>query len=973
MKIGKINYGFELLEEKRIEELDSIGRLFIHKKSGAPLFHLENDDDNKVFSVSFRTPPHDNTGLPHILEHSVLCGSQKFPVKEPFVELAKGSLNTFLNAMTFDDKTMYPVASKNDKDFVNLMDVYLDAVFFPNIYNKPEILLQEGWHYELFEKNADISLKGVVYNEMKGVFSSPEAILFRKVPESLFPDTAYGYDSGGDPEEIPNLTHEAFLKFHKVYYHPSNSYIFLYGDGDIRRYLKFLDNKYLDKFNAKEVGSQIPLQKAFSEPKKVFFDYPISLKEKKDEKTYLCLNYVIETSTNPELYLAIEILEHMLLETPAAPLKQALIKAELGKDVFGSFENGILQPVFSIVLKNSREEHYKKFKTIILETLSSLVRNGLPKKLIQASINLKEFELRESSYGGFPKGLTFCIKSMDSWLYGENPFMHLQYNPILQKIKTGLTENYFERLIDRYLLNNTHSSLLIMNPNAGMVQKRENSIKKKLKKFKSSLSNADLDGIITQSKNLKIIQETPDSENNLSKLPLLKLKDIAKESEIIPQEIKKECGVTILNHPIFTNKIAYVKLMFESTSVKQEFLPYISLLATVLSKVDTKNFSYNDLANEININTGGIHFGVETYVEAKNYQNYFPKFSVIGKCFLDKLPNLFEIMSEIIHNTIFDDKDRLKEIIQESKSRLEMSISQGGHLVAANRLFSYLTAEGGYREVTDGLSYYKFLSDLEKSFHTKAGPLVENLQRISQAIFNRDKLLVSLTLDKKHYQKFSGSLKPFLNKLPNTPGQKQNYQFDNKVLNEGLSTPGKVQYVVKGYNFQKLGFLYKGAMQVFQNIIRMDYLWNRVRVQGGAYGALVRFSRAGNVIFASYRDPNLKETLTIYNKIADYLNTFTVSEREMTKYIIGTISKVDFPLTPSMKGQHATSNYLCKVTQEDIQRERDEILKTKQDDIRGLSEIINQMMEQNCYCVLGNDSKIKENQKLFSRIIQVFE
>jgi len=972
-KIGKIQYGFKLIEEKNIEELNSVGRLFIHEKSGAPLFHIENDDDNKVFSLSFRTPPEDSTGLPHILEHSVLCGSKKFPVKEPFVELVKGSLNTFLNAMTFDDKTMYPVASKNDKDFENLMDVYLDAVFFPSIYKKPEILMQEGWHYELLERNAELSLKGVVYNEMKGVFSSPEAILFRKITEFLFPDTAYRFDSGGDPEEIPNLTQEAFLKYHKKYYHPSNSWFYLYGNGDINNHLRFLDKNYLAKFNAKKVNSKIPLQKPFSKPAKISFDYPISPKEKKENKTYLCLSYVTDTSTNPELYIALEILSHMLLETPASPLKQALIKSGLGKDVFGSFDNSILQPTFSIVLKNSKAKYYKKFKTLISETLLSLVKNGLPKKLIQASINAKEFKLRESSYGAFPKGLMYCIKSMDSWLYGKSPFTHLQYNPILEKIKTALTEDYFERLIDLYLLKNSHNSLIIMNPNSGMVQKREKSIKEKLKKFKLTLSNPKLDEIIAESKNLKTLQETPDSEKNLARLPLLKLRDIKKKSEIIPQEIKKEDGVTLLNHSIFTNQIAYVKFLFDPTTVKQELIPYISLLSEILSKVDTKNFSYSDLANEININTGGIHFGIATYVESINYQNYLPKFLVNGKCFIEKLPNLFEIITEIIHRTIFEDKNRLKEIIQESKSRLEMAISQSGHLVAANRLFSYLTDEGGYSEVTGGLSYYKFLAKLEKDFPKKSGSLITNLQSVCKSIFTRNNLTVSITMDKKYYSKFSKNLKPFLNKLPRASGQKQNYRFETKAQNEGLSFPGKVQYVVQGYNFKKLGFQYTGVMQVFLTIIRLDYLWNRLRVQGGAYGAYAGFSRTGDAFFASYRDPNLKETLAVYDTIADYLKKFSVSSREMTKYIIGTISKVDSPLTPSMKGQHATANYLCKVTEKDIQRERDEILKTKQEDIRDMAEMVTRLMSQNSYCVLGSDSKIEENQKLFSRIIQVFE
>ncbi|MCM8709462.1 insulinase family protein [Clostridium sp. SYSU_GA19001] len=973
LELNKTYHGFKLLEEKNIKEINSTARLFEHEKTGGRLFHLGNEDDNKVFSISFRTPPEDSTGLPHILEHSVLCGSRKFPSKEPFVELIKGSLNTFLNAMTFSDKTMYPVASRNPKDFRNLMDVYLDAVLYPNIYKYPEILMQEGWHYELDSKDSVLTYKGVVYNEMKGAFSSPESILMRKVKESLFPDTPYGFESGGDPDVIPELTQEQFIAFHKKYYHPSNSFIFLYGNMNLLDDLKFINDEYLNNFDKIQVDSEIPYQMPFNEERKVAFNYPISPNEKEEDKTFLSLNFAVGKATDKELSLAFDILEHLLLETPAAPLKKALIDADLGKDVFGSFDNGILQPTFSVVVKNTNEDKIHEFKKVVLDTLKNLVSNGIDKKLVESSINIKEFQLRESEYDGYPKGLMYGIRCMDSWLYGENPALHLEYEDALNKIKTALTSSYFENLIEKYLLNNTHRSLVIAKPQKGLSEEKAAELAKKLADYKAGLPEDEINKIIENTKKLKERQETPDSPEALEKIPLLSLSDIEVKAEKLPLEEKTLLGLKVLAHPIFTSGIGYVSLYFNSRTVSQDKLPYINLLSAVLGKIGTEKYSYEELSNEININTGGIRFSGDAFAECGSNEVYYPKFVIRSKALITKLPKLMELLGEILGHSKFNDRKRLKEIIQEMKSRMEMRMLQRGHTVASKRACSYFSPIAKYEETLIGLSFYKFISDLDNNFEAKLNDIVESLESVSKAIFNKNNIILSFTGDEKDYSNFEQNFPILYENLGNESPAPVEYKFEFSPLNEGLMTSSKVQYVAKAYNFRKLGYSYTGTLQVLKTIVGFDYLWNRVRVQGGAYGAFANFQWGGNTVFSSYRDPNLTETLNAYDKAAEFIENFNADNREMTKYIIGTISELDSPLTPAMKGYIADEYYIRHVTQEAIQKEREEILNTKKEDIKNLASLVSDVMKQNYFCVLGSEEKIKANKDIFGNIINVFD
>ncbi|MFW5649361.1 MAG: insulinase family protein [Candidatus Alkaliphilus sp. MAG34] len=965
--------GFQLLEEKKINEINSTGRLFYHNKSGARLFHLQNDDSNKVFSISFRTPPSDDTGLPHILEHSVLCGSRKFPLRDPFVELAKGSLNTYLNAMTFSDKTMYPVASQNDKDFINLMDVYLDAVLYPNIYKGPETFMQEGWHHELNDPEDPIIIKGVVYNEMKGVFTSPEQVLFRKIEESLFPDTVYRFESGGDPEAIPNLTYEQFLDFHKTYYHPSNSYIYLYGDGNLAEHLKFIDEKYLNEFDKKEIDSDIGIQTQFDKRREITETYSISADEGLEDKTFISQNYVVGRSEDAEMVLAFTILNYILLGTPAAPLKKALIEAGIAKDVFGSFNSSIRQPTFSIVIKNSNREDKELFLKVIEDTLTDLVKKGIDKKIIEAAINIHEFKLREADFGHQPKGLVYNIQCMNSWLYDKKPWFHLEYEKSLDRIKSALKTNYFEALIRRYVLNNPHSSLIILEPERGLASKRQKEEEKMLGEYKKQLNENEIQQLIDTNQKLEQHQSRGDTEEELLSIPLLDIEDIEKEIEHIELNETIIKDVKVLHHPTFTNEIAYINLLFDTTSVPQHLIPYVALLTSLLGKISTKNYTYDKLSNLIDINTGGICSRIGTYSLQQGYDKFLPKFAVRSSALVKNLKQLFNLLGELVNNTEFNEVNRIKEVIEESQSRLEMVIFDKGHVIAGTRVNSYFSSIGKYIEETSGISYYMFISDLAKNFTEKQEDILENLKKVFELIFNKNNVLVGVTSENKDFESIRERIDSFVESLSNDKLEKRDYSFDLAPKNEGLLTSGKVQYVAKGNNFRKLGYEYSGHMQVLSTIVGLDYLWNRVRVVGGAYGSLVRLNRNGNLLFSSYRDPNLSETLQVYDDMHSYIENFDANEREMRKYIIGTISSMDAPLSPSMRGEKAVNQYISGITPDELQKERTQVLNTTPEDIRQYAGLLGEAMQENYLCVLGNEDKIQHNKEQFGNLVKVFQ
>ncbi|HAG69237.1 MAG TPA: peptidase M16 [Lachnospiraceae bacterium] len=964
---------YEIIEERDAGDLNSKGMLLRHKKSGARIFLLSNDDDNKVFYIAFRTPPVDNTGLTHILEHSVLCGSKRYPVKDPFVELAKGSLNTFLNAMTYPDKTVYPVASCNDKDFDNLMRVYLDAVFYPAIYNEEKIFRQEGWHYELEDTEDEIRINGVVYNEMKGVFSSPDSALDREVFNTLFPDTAYGFESGGDPRYIPELTGESFLNFHKTLYHPSNSYIYLYGDMDMAEKLELIDREYLSDFDEASIDSALKLQKPFDKPIRVTRKYGITNEESEENAAYLSYNCVIDTCLQRELYVAFQIIENALLEAPGAVLKQALLDEGIGSDIQSVYENGILQPYFSIIAKNADQKDADRFIRVIRETLEKTVREGIDKKALLASINAFEFQYREADFGSYPKGLMYGLNALDSWLYDEtDPYMHILQNDTFAYMRKMADTRYFEELVEKYLLNNPHSSVVILEPEKGLTAKNDEILRKKLLDYKASLSKEELERMAEDTKALRKYQEEEDTEEAMRSLPLLEISDIRKEARPFSYEEGEVNGIRLLTHRIFTNGIGYLTLCFSIDDLNDADIKYVAMLKNVLGMVSTENYSYNQLFNEINENSGGIRPGISTYYSAKDTGSFSTRFEFSAKVFSDRLDFAFKMIKEILTTSKLSDEKRLKEIVGILRSRLEEQLLSGGHQTAALRASSHISRSSKLADMLSGIEFFRYVERLDTDFEAEKEDLIAGMKRSMNAIFRKEKLFVDYIESEPEKSGLKALTEEFAGCLFDAPYEKGGLTLPTEKLTEAYRTASKVQYVAAAGNFIKAGLHYTGALRVLKVILGYNYLWNNVRVKGGAYGCMSSFSRTGNAFFTSYRDPNLRRTLEVYRNAPDYLRSFDPDDRDMTKYIIGAISGLDLPLSSFAEGQRAMSIYLSEDSLEFIQKERDQVLQCGVEDIRRLADHVEAVIAENNICVVGGETQIDSEKALFDRVENLY-
>ena len=964
---------YEVIEAGEMADLNSYACLFRHRKTGARVSLLSNDDNNKVFYIGFRTPPSDSTGVAHIVEHTVLCGSKNFPVKDPFIELAKGSLNTFLNAMTYPDKTVYPVASCNEKDFQNLMHVYLDAVFHPNIYSEEKIFQQEGWHYELESEEDELTINGVVYNEMKGAFSSPDDVLDREVMNSLFPDTPYGTESGGDPDEIPMLTYEAFLDFHRKYYHPSNSYIYLYGDMDMAEKLEFIDREYLSGFDALAVDSEIISQPVFDAPREISREYSIMDEESEKENTYLTYNTLIGDNLDKKLYLAFQVLDYALCSAPGAPLKQALTEHGIGKEIYSTYDNGIMQPYFSIVAKNTDAFRKEEFIHIIETVLKEQVENGINKKALQAGINYFEFKYRESDFGSYPKGLILGLQVLDSWLYDDSkPFIHVQANDTFAALKEELGKGYYEALIQKYLLDNPHKTIVTLLPVKGLTTEKDAALQRKLKAYQASLSRTEIEKIIAQTEELERYQEEPSPKEALEKIPLLTREDMKKEAEDYVNEERYAQDTLILFHPIFTNGIGYLRFVFEINDVPEELFPYIGILKDVLGMVDTENYAYGDLCHETNIKTGGISIVANTYMNAGNMSEYRITFEVKAKVLYENLSEAFRLVEEILLRSKFGDTKRLYDIIAEAQSRMQASMTSAGHSLAAVRALSYISKTAAISEQLGGIPQYRLLEKLESRFQTEKEDLAEKLEALVHCIFRPENLMVDYTAGEKEYPGMESMVSAFRDALFTMPVKKRKYQPSLIKKNEGYMTSAQVQYVCRAGNFIQKGLGYHGALKVLKVMMGYDYLWNRVRVKGGAYGCMCNFSRSGDSYFVSYRDPNLEKTVDVYEKAADYIAAFEADDRTMTQFVIGAVSELDVPMTPAAKGMYSMTGYMTKLPFSEIQKEREEVLAATAETIRGLAGHIRAFMEADCLCVVGNEEKLKESSGMFGKLEPLF-
>ena len=961
---------YEIIKTEELNDLNSLGIVLRHKKSGARLAVISNDDNNKVFSIGFRTPPTNSTGVAHIIEHTVLCGSEQFPVKDPFIELAKGSLNTFLNAMTYPDKTVYPIASCNDKDFQNLMHVYMDAVFYPNIYKRQEIFMQEGWHYELEEEDGELIYNGVVYNEMKGAFSSPESILARQIQKSLYPDTSYSVESGGDPDNIPDLTYEEYLAFHKKYYHPSNSYIYLYGDMDVQEKLEWLDSAYLSRFEASHVDSVIKTQPAFEEVHLEEKFYPIAEGEEEKDKTYLSYAFSIGDSLDQETVLAFTILEQVLLSAPGAPLKQALLNAGIGNDVLSDFTGEIKQPMFSVMVKNSEASKLDDFVHIVKQTLREQVIKGVDEKSLRAALNVAEFQYREADFGQFPKGLMYGLQMMATWLYNDDcVFTTLHENDIFKTLKEKIGTGYYEDLIQKYILDNPHASILILKPEAGLTTKKEEALKKKLAEYKKSLTKEEVQGIIARTKALRQYQEEPSTQEELKCIPMLKREDIEKKAPALFIKEQQIDGIKVLHHDIFTNGIVYLKLLFELKNYPKELTNYLGLLNAVLGYIDTEDKSFLEFSNDVNIATGGMSSSVYTYGQRGDSKNYKRELGIDVRVLHDNVGTAFELIKEMLTKSKLEDTDRIQEIVLEAKSRLQMRFMSNGHTAAVDRTISYYSEEAYFENETKGIGYYQFLEDLCENFEEKKEEIVASLKTLMKYIFRKENLLISITANEEGYNKAIGQIESFVSCLQDEPVENHEWKFEPVKRNEGFKTSAQVQYVACAGNFFDAGLKYTGALRVLKTIMGYDYLWNNIRVKGGAYGCMCNFSGIdGNGYFVSYRDPNLKATMEVYESVADYVANFEADERELTKFVIGTMSSLDTPLNPLSKGSRSLSAYMSGTTMEDIQKDRDQILNVTVEDIRALSPIMKAIVDAGYHCVIGNGNKIMQDAKLFDEI-----
>ena len=965
MKIEEMT-SYRLVEKKKIEDLNSMSYLLEHKKSGARIALLSNDDENKVFYIGFRTPPEDSTGVAHILEHSVLEGSRDFPVKDPFIELAKGSLNTFLNAMTYPDKTVYPVASCNDKDFQNLMHVYLDAVFYPNIYKEPKIFEQEGWHYEMESPEDELSINGVVYNEMKGAFSSPDDVLEREITNILFPDTSYSNESGGDPEAIPDLTYEQFLDFHRKYYHPSNSYIYLYGNMDMAEKLEYLDEAYLSHFDRITVDSEIGVQAPFEACAEAGKFYPITESEPEEDNTYLTYNIVVGDSLDRERYIAFQILDYALCSAPGAPLKQALLDKGIGKDIYSYYESGIRQSYFTIVAKNANLDRKAEFVECIEENLRRLSQKGIDKKALRAGLNFYEFRYREADFGSYPAGLMYGLQVLDSWLYDDaKPFIHIEAGETYKKLREKAETSYFEELIRECMLENTHKGILTLAPRKGLAEERDRILTEKLAALKESFGSEQIQEVVEETHALLEYQETPDSKEALATIPLLKREDIRKEAEPLVNEIRKTGDTTVMYHDIFTNHISYFRFLFDVKQVPEELFPYIGILKSVLGYVDTENFTYGELFHEINMETGGITSVTNFFTNARNLSDCLVTFEMKAKTLEDNLPRTVQLVEEIMLKSKFDDGKRLYEILAELKSRLQSNLISSGHSVAASRAMSYFSRPAAIQEQVNGMPFYRLVADLEKNFDSRREDLQHKLEALVRCIFRPENLMLDYVGTEDHYEEFialAGQVKEALYK---EPVETKPFVIEPVKRNEGFLSASQVQYVCRAGNFINKGLAYTGALKVLKVMMSYEYLWQEIRVKGGAYGCMCAFGKSGDSYFVSYRDPNLKSTVEAYEKAADFIEAFDGDERTMTQYIIGAVSELDTPLNPAAKGLRGMSSYLTNQTYEDYQRERDELLGADVNTIRSLAAVIRAFMEDDCLCVVGNENRLKEDKEMF--------
>ncbi len=960
---------YELMETQALPEQNGTGYVLQHKKSGAKIICISNDDENKVFTAAFRTPPQNSRGMAHIVEHTTLNGSEKYPLRDPFSELMKGSLNTYLNAITYSDKTIYPVASCNHKDFQNLMDVYLDAVFHPLLLHKKAVFLQEGWHYVLDEAADSLSVSGIVYNEMKGATSSPEEVLAQKINASLYPDTPYCFESGGDPEEIPKLSYEEYVDFYRRYYHPSNCTLYLYGDMDMVEQLDYIDRAYLCQYEKKHICSALPLQPAPKNPVSAVDSYPISENSSAENKTYYAYSVSLTDQHDSLTYLAMQVLDYALVTSTGAVVKQALADKKLGESCSSMLDYALRQPEYVIQCNHAQANREQEFEETVRGTLQHAVSAGLNHEVLKAGIHRLEYVCREANFGYQPKGLTYALQVFERTMYHEeDAFALLKTQDALAELRRRVDTGWFENLVQTLLLQNPHRAVNTLVPEKGLQEKRDAQLAERLSDKLHHMSRAQKDDILADMQALKDYQQTPDTPEALQSIPVLSRGDITEAIKPAKNEVTQVHGVRMVFHSLPTHGIGYLDLAFDLSALPEEQLPYVGLLSDLLGRVNTKSYSYTQLAAEIDSRSGGIAGTVAVYDGSASNGRVRPMFVEHCRMMPEEIPFVCAMLQELLFHSDFCDQKRMKELLLQIKSDLQQIFSMHAHLLAAGEAGKSVSIAANLRSKLVGLDYCRFIQGLLQNFHPDE--LAEKLEQTAGAVFTSSNLILSYTGEPDTLQAMQNGLENFL-----IPAGKEGSPLPAKLPCKeriGYRMPSTVQYVAVCGDLGKEAVQYRGLWDILTHFLYNEYFWQKIRVQGSAYDSAASVVSGRFFSAVSFRDPHLKRTLQVFRQIPAFVRDFQPTERQMIQYILGTISKLDHPVSASMEGQRCFSYYLCGETEVERQRRRSQTLHASAEDMRALVPCLEQMLQCANYCVIGSDSALTANEALFDRTEMLF-
>jgi len=958
--------GYTLREQRYIKEANAQGYIYTHDKTGAKVIHLANDDSNKCFMISFPTKPENSTGVAHIIEHSVLAGSEKYPLKDPFFELIKGSMNTFLNAMTAPDFTMYPFASTNEKDFMNILDVYLDAVFHPTLYKKVNTFRQEGWHYEINE-NDELIINGIVYNEMRGAMSSPDRVLYQQLLTALY-DNCYQYNAGGDPAVIPELTHEAFCAFHSKHYHPTNATIFLYGDVDAENILTTIDKNYLSKFDRIDPITPVEPTKPFASPVALTDYYPVATEAETDHACMLGEGFVCCGTEDVITSTALSLLATALFATEASPVRRAILQSGLCGDIEAEYESAMCQGMLALSIKGADESNLEAIENLIDSTLADVYETGIDKDILRGCLNRLEFNLREE-HDGIPRGLLLGMQIATDAMYNEDYFASTCYDTILSTLREKIDGWYFEELIDRYIIGNPHRAVIRLLPKVGLAQERDKALAERLAAYKATLTDEQIEQIKNDAEELKRLQMTPDSPEVLELIPTLERDDVKDGPVRIDASEISFGDIPGLYCDVASNGICYLNLIFDANCLTEEDLHYAGLLTDIIGKVSTTENDFGTLTKNIMLHTGGVSFSCSASGRFGDPTvcNRLAKFS--AKVLTSELEPAIKLFAEILSSSKYDNKNRVGELIGTLVAQNQAMLMYRGNAIAIERLASYFSKQSWINQNISGLEYIKWLSTAYAQYDEISDKILAGVQRVAEKLFCSANLTVAVTGGETELEKVREYIPILTNALP--AGEKicAEIDFNENALNEGISTASDSQYVAQGYNFGKLGYEFSGKMAVLRTMLSTGYLLQRVRIVGGAYGCHFLLQPNGTCVFCSYRDPNLAATYNVYKEAYDYLSTFEASDREMLKYIIGTLSSMDDPEAPGGTAERAVSDYFTGINSAMRAKWREEALTTTVDDIHAMADIIKAVVEKNYLCVFGGAEKIQTEGSMLSATI----